>query len=124
MRPILESSSRITDITRTVLYASLVFQDLLRLGGEKAEFYTRSLTTSVALHIDTGHLIPMSNRPRSWRVKRKTKGKGEKMSLENGPDSSSLDSGLPLLDGHDLSMFCWKLIECSVCVLLSTSTLS
>ena len=74
MRPMFEISSRIAGITCTVLYASLIVQDLIRLGGEKVEFDVSGLTTSVALHIDTDHLIPMSNRPRSWRVERKTKG--------------------------------------------------
>ena len=91
----LEIGSRITDITRTVLYASLIVQDLLRLGGEKVGFDAPGLTTSVALYIDTGHLIPMSNRPRSWRVERKTKGKGEKMILESSQDSSPLGLGPP-----------------------------
>ena len=81
MRPMLEISSYITDITRTVLYASLVADDIIRLGGEKVEFDAPGLATSVVLHIDTGHLISMSNRPRSWGVERKPKGKGEKMPL-------------------------------------------
>ena len=81
MRPMLEIGSHIIDITRTVLYASLVVHGLIRLGGEKVEFDAPGLAASVALHIDTGHLISMSNRPRSWRVERKTKVKGEKMPL-------------------------------------------
>ena len=136
MRPMLEIGSRLIDITRTVLYASLVVHGLIRLGGEKVEFNASGLATSVALHIDTGHLIPMSNRPRSWRVERKTKGKGKKMppTMAWIPARSISDPlsrgnrvdeivhlirpamgvhGLPPLDGRDLSVFGQRSVGCS-----------
>ena len=76
MRPMLEIGSRLIDITRTVLYASLVVHGLIRLGGEKVEFNASGLATSVTLHINTSHLIPMSNcpRPGGWRGTRRKRG--------------------------------------------------
>ena len=60
-----EINSNVTNTTRTVLPVSLVVQDLIRPDGKEVEFDAPGLTTSVALHTDIGHPIPMSERPRS-----------------------------------------------------------
>lgn len=42
---------------------NLVVKDLIQLDAKEVGFDVCGSTTSVALHTDTGHPIPMSNRP-------------------------------------------------------------